>query len=183
MADGLKGHVSRATLNAEALADLMASRFGPSSFALVRRVDDISFVEFPREGAAQLLASWAEGRVFDGGGEMRWKAGGDGYSVLLLEEEGAAGGDAAGVVGAPSGFTPLHAGPLDVSEPATRSDHGFLLWGTRLAAGLWWEARVPRPLSYPANAAGTPPRISFFLYSEGGSVRWVRFRGLIGEAR
>ncbi|MCA1592683.1 MAG: hypothetical protein LC754_08550 [Acidobacteria bacterium] len=181
-----KGHVFHGTFAPDALVELLAARFDSSACAVVRRVDDARFVKFPAPEAAQFLSTWTEGQVFDEHSEVRWKKQSERYSVLLLTEDSASvGEEEAGVdkASASPGFTPLHDAPLEVRAPSTQDTHGFLLWGTRPVNGQWWEARIPRPLSYPLETSNKPPRLIHCLYSEGATVRWVRLKGLKKETR
>jgi hypothetical protein len=175
-----KGHVFHGTFAPHALAHFLAARFDSSACAVVRRVDDARFVSFPPPEAAQFLALWTEGQVFDEAVEVRWKKRGEQYSALLLTEERAPveGEDPGESINIPIGFTPLHAA-LEVREPSKQNTHGFLLWGTRRGdEDQWWEARIPRPLSYPLETRDGTPLLNYCLYEEIGAVRWVRLRGL-----
>lgn len=175
MANGLSGHVFRGgAVEQKQLVALLTHRFKAQAYAIVRRIDDAQFVDFGSDRAAQLVRDWTDGRAFDAFCEVRWTKRGAHYAVLLLtEESGAAEADAS------FGLAPADGALLAVSSPSPRDTHGLLLWGTRFKNGVWWEARIPRPLSYPFETTNDkPPVLSYYLYSDAAVVKWVRLRGL-----
>lgn len=170
MPAGLSGHVYRASLGRDALAALLAARFSAAAVGIVRRIDGAELLTFEPSEPAALPALWAEGQLFDGGAEVRWRAREDAYDVLLLTEQ----------TDAPADFSELRESPFDVVIPSTRKEQGFMLWGTRRAGGGWYEARIPRLLTYPVEWKGKP-RLAYRLYEREAVVRWVRLCGLKEE--
>jgi hypothetical protein len=167
MPDEVNGHIFRATLGRDTLADLLARRFGPTAVAIVRRADDADFVPFNSAEADALLGGWTEGQLFDTESEVRWRAGEGVYEVLLLTERG----------DAPAEFSELRGSPFAAVVPSSDDTHGFMLWGTDRVSEGWLETRIPRLLRYPAGAK-KPPRLAYLLYERDKAVRWVRFAGL-----
>ncbi|MCS6861432.1 MAG: hypothetical protein NZT92_14040 [Abditibacteriales bacterium] len=186
-----KGYVFYATLEQDVLARLLKERFHiregeapaepnasaepsapperrPPACALVRRVDcaDVKTCE----EVISHLAQWTEGQIFNENAELRWRQTQGKYAVLLLTEQN----------DPPDGFQLLNGAPFTVVRPSSDDQHGFLLWGTRYdkAKDRWWEARIPRPLRYPAKTHNKPPQLAYRLYQEGATVRWVRLVGL-----
>jgi hypothetical protein len=170
MATEEQGYVFRSKLGADQIAEMFGKLFDKSAYALVRRVDDINFVSFDPGGVESLLKDWAEGQVFNNKAELRWRLSGEVYSVLLMTEEETL----------PPSFQPLTGSPYEVRDPSFKEDHGFLLWGTKLAQENWLETRIPRALQYPVQTS-KKPRLAYRLYQEGAVVRWVRLRGLQGD--
>lgn len=165
-----KGYVYRAitALKKEATADLLKAHFDGAD-ACVKRVDRSGIEHFSAATSESLIEDWTEGQIFNEAAEMRWRKTADGFAVLWLTEQPIS----------PDGFVLLKDLPYRAVRPSTKGDHGFLLWGTRLdkGGGRWWEARIPRPLHYPGFPVGNnthPPQLSYWLYREGETVRWIR---------
>jgi len=167
MPEEANGHIFRATIARDALADLLAKRFGSTAVAIVRRVDDADVLAFNPAEADALLGGWAEGQLFDAESEVRWHAGEGVYEVLLLMERS----------DAPAEFRELRGSPFTAVVPSSDETHGFLLWGTDRVSEGWLETRIPRMLRYPVGAK-KPPRLAYLLYEHDRAVRWVRFAGL-----
>ncbi|HWW77042.1 MAG TPA: hypothetical protein VNZ44_16695 [Pyrinomonadaceae bacterium] len=165
MPDGAKGHVSRAALTRDALAELMAARFDETAVAVVRRVDWAEFVGFKPAEAGALLEAWTEGQLFDSRSEIRWRESEGAYDVLLLTESDER----------PPDFRELRGAelPFDVVLFSTDEAHGFLLWGTDSTRGGLLETRIPRLLNYP-SAVGKRMRLAYKLYKRDEAVCWVR---------
>lgn len=171
MPAGAKGYAYRRALlrdETDDLSGLLAKRFGANAYAVLHCPDDAQFASFDSAAAGPFVEWWAEGRIFDDNAELRWRATADGYGVLLLTEED----------DPPAGFRALDSSPFTVVNPSPEEGHGFLLWGTRHSRDLWWEARIPRPLTYPLKTTGAPPRLVYRLYLKDEAVRWVRLVGL-----
>jgi hypothetical protein len=166
------GHVLRATLDREALTGLLAERFGSRAIAIVRRIDGAEFVPFDAANPGALPEAWTEGQLFDEGAEVRWRARDDTYEVLLLTERADSSPD----------FQELRESPFDVVIPSPEGSQGFMLWGTRLSEGTWYEARIPRRLVYPI-ATQRKLRLDHRLYERNATVCWVRLCGLKEEER
>lgn len=164
------GYVFRAALSLDALTALLAERFSAGAVAVVRRIDDAEFLQFVPTDPGALPREWTEGQIFDQASEVRWRAGEGGYAVLLLSEEN----------DIPAGFLEIGGSPFDVRAASAAETHGFLLWGTRQASGVWYEARIPRLLKYPVGA-GEKPRLAYKLYEREAAVYWVRLCGLKEE--
>jgi hypothetical protein len=168
MAVEADGYVFRAVLTQSALAELLIERFGTrSAFAIVRRVDAAEFLLWKPSNVVKLLDQWTECQLFDSEAEVRWKKSDDVYQALLLTERH----------DPPVGFQPISGLPFTAVESSSADSHGFLLWGTARKQDTWFETRIPRPLHYPVNS-DKKPKISYRLYRERASVRWVRLTGL-----
>jgi hypothetical protein len=163
----LKGYVYRAAspLQAEDLAGLLKAHFTRAS-AIVKRIDWADVVCCNVDES--LIENWTEGQVFSVAAELRWRKTASGYAALWLTEQPIA----------LEGFVLLEDSPYTAACPSKKTDHGFLLWGTRQDKNKtrWWEARIPRPLRYeglPVNK-NSPPHLSYRLYWHGETVRWTR---------
>ena len=176
MADENKtGYVYHAELPPDELATLLAKLFDTKAVAIVRRVDGAAFPVFK----PSLIDEWSEGQVFNDNADLRWRRKGEKFAVLLLSEEDRQGGT----------FQPVKGSPFKVAFPTRkekRGSHGFLLWGTRLDKNgeCWWETRIPRALRYPNFPVAdnnAPPRLSYKLYCEGETVRWIRLVKLVED--
>jgi hypothetical protein len=167
MADEAKGYVSHATLTTDALVELLTKRFNATAQAIVRRVDAAEFVMFDPNHVDEWLNHWSDGQIFDHEAELRWHQSKGAYSVLLLTENNNLFED----------FHPLAGSPFVVTAQSFNDTHGFLLWGTTRNEEGWIETRIPRLLQYPMQAK-KKPQLSYRLYQERMTVRWVRFTGL-----
>ena len=133
--------------------------------------------------AADLVANWSTGRVFDEGVEWRWrKEGNDVYSVLGLAETQA--------------VLLLGMQTLTNTQDSTRLSAGWQVTAitqhlvgsiineskSKLAEQTWHEVRNPHPLLYPVSHAGNrnrQPRLQTYTYATGeGTVRFTRFYAL-----
>jgi len=176
MADETKtGYVYHAELPPDELATMLAQLFDTNAAAIVRRVNGAAFPSFK----PNLLDEWSEGQVFNDKAELRWRRKAGKFAVLLLTEEKQEGGV----------FRPVKGAPFTVAFPTReekRDSHGLLLWGTRSdkAGKCWRETRIPRSLNYsdfPVADSKAPPRLSYKLYREGETVRWVRLVNLVED--
>jgi hypothetical protein len=177
MADENKiGYVYHAELLPDELSTLLAQLFDTKAAAIVRRVNGAAYPAFK----PSLLDEWSEGQVFNDKAELRWRRKAEKFAVLLLTEEEQEGGT----------FQPVKGAPFTVAFPTReekRDSHGLLLWGTRLDENrkCWWETRIPRALHYPnfpVAGNNAPPRLSYKLYREGETVRWIRLVKLVEDA-
>ena len=172
-AEQCKGYVYRSMtpLTEEAMSGLLKGHF-EGECAIVRRIDQAEVVRYTAD--EPLIENWTEGQIFNEAAELRWRKTMKGFAALWLTEQAAS----------PEGFTLLKDSPFAAVCPSEKVNHGFLLWGTRLDEdlGRWWEARIPRTLYYPGfpiNKNSGPPQLSYRLYREGETVRWIRLVKLV----
>lgn len=155
--DGLVGCRGAASWE-EVSAQLADGAFFPpaSSYALLRRADDIQLVLLDEAlGAGLLAVAWSGGQVFNAQRTIEWEQRAGGYALRLLTEG---------------------ALPADW-EACSRYEVGaevkLLLFGERRPEqAAWREARVPRDLRYPVSAAGVAWLLAVPYRRDGMTVRY-----------
>lgn len=127
-----------------------------SSYALLRRADDVRLVSLEEALAAGLLAvAWSSGHVFNAERALEWEWGVGGYELRLLTE------------GA------LPAGWEACGRYEVGAEVKLLLFGERRPGqAAWREARIPRDLRYPAPAAGAAWLLAVPYRRDGMTVRY-----------
>jgi hypothetical protein len=181
------GYVYQATLGQSELASLLTRLFSRCDAMIARRVNAADFLSpntadteaLTADEAARWLEQWDEAQIFNATAELRWRRQGASYAALLLSEQ-----PVNSLLGEADEMTAslqsLTAAPFVVRKPSMLNTHGFLLWGTRAdkEEKCWWEARIPRRLSYqgfpPKNDKAKPPQLTYKLYQDGETVRWIR---------
>ena len=111
-----------------------------------------------------MLARFAEGRLFGRDAELRWRRQRDGYALLWLAE-----------IELPEEFTPL--GDWEPTRPRR-----IYLFGSFRRDGVWRETRLPARLDYP-DRVGESPRVETILYRDLATqtIRFTRFRRFVGK--
>jgi hypothetical protein len=160
-------------MSIQSLATLLSKEFPDSSWAILSRVDWTEVRELDPSAIEEIIRDWPQGRIFGQKAEVRWQYQGNDYNVIHFSETDST---------MPS-FSPLPGSPFAAVRTASKSDHGFLLWGTNPIekTNIWQEARIPRPLNYPLETKGVPPKISYLLYKQGHAVCWIRLSGFVED--
>jgi hypothetical protein len=173
MASELQGFVSCANMDTQSLATLLSQEFPDPSWAILSRVDWTEVRVLNPGAIKEIVNNWPQGRIFSQRAEVRWQLHGEDYNVIHFSEMNSA----------LPGFSPLPGSPFNAVRTASKSDHGFLLWGTNPVekTSIWQEARIPRPLNYPLKTKGVTPKISYLLYKQGHAVCWIRLSGFVED--